>query len=130
MENRCRIVLEVVDTISSIWGARRIGIKICPSDNYNDSAVPYAEFIEVYTYLIQELMRRQLGYVNLSRRGCDVGRKTDDYFAALDRPAGTEFPADYEVLEKFSGLVKYPGSKTLLMVNHEYSTSLRKWNKE
>jgi 2,4-dienoyl-CoA reductase-like NADH-dependent reductase (Old Yellow Enzyme family) len=68
-------------------------------------------------------MQRELGYINLSRRGCEIGRDSDDYFKSATRPAGKELPPNYEPLHEFGHLVKYPGSKTMLMVNHEYTVA-------
>ncbi|PYH94549.1 FMN-linked oxidoreductase, partial [Aspergillus ellipticus CBS 707.79] len=120
-ENRCRFVLEVLEAIISVWGARSVGIKICPADDYNNSTVSYVELTGVYTHLIQELVKRDIGFINLSRRGCDVGRSTDDYFQTSPRPEGKELPLGYDPLHQFGNLVKYPGSRTMLMVNHEYT---------
>ncbi|KAK5400808.1 hypothetical protein LTR06_011229 [Exophiala xenobiotica] len=121
VENRCRFPLEVLDAIIEVWGSRLVGIKICPTDDYNDSATSYQEAQETYTYYIKQLMLRNLGYINLSRRGCDVGREQDDYFKAYPRPEGKELPEKYEPLQEFGGMIKFPGSTTLLMVNHEYT---------
>ncbi|KAE8151966.1 hypothetical protein BDV25DRAFT_128353 [Aspergillus avenaceus] len=107
VQNRCRFPLEVLDAIISVWGSRAVGIKICPSDDYNDTAVPFTELSETYDHLVRQLMVRDLGFVNISRRGCD----------------GTELPCGYDPVKHFGPLVKYPGSKTLLMVNHEYTVA-------
>ncbi|KAL4904128.1 hypothetical protein BDW74DRAFT_168566 [Aspergillus multicolor] len=119
--NRCRFPLEVLDAIISIWGSRLVGIKICPPDDYNDSAVSYAEFTEKYNYFITELMKRDLGFINLPRRGCNVGRNQDDYFKSPPRGQGKELPDGYDPVKQFGGMIKYPGSRTMLMVNHEYT---------
>jgi 2,4-dienoyl-CoA reductase-like NADH-dependent reductase (Old Yellow Enzyme family) len=37
------------------------------------------------------------------------------------RPPGTELPDGYDPVKEFGPMIKFPGSKTLLMVNHEYS---------
>lgn len=121
VENRCRFPLEAVDAIISVWGPRRLGIKLCPSDDYNDSAVSFSEQLETYDYYIRELVKRDVSFINLSRRGCQVAREQDDYFKTKPRPEGLEIPGDYEPLQKFGHLIKYPGSRTLLMVNHEYT---------
>ena len=121
VENRCRFPLEVLDAIIEVWGSRAVGIKICPTDDYNDSAVSYDELTDTYTYYIKELIRRDLAFVNLSRRGCDLARETDDYFRSQPRAHGKELPPGYEPLAQFGPLIKYPGSRTLLMVNHEYT---------
>ncbi|PYI03523.1 flavo protein NADH-dependent oxidoreductase [Aspergillus sclerotiicarbonarius CBS 121057] len=121
VENRCRFPLEVLDAIIEVWGPRAVGIKICPSDDYNDTTISYEELTDTYTYYIKELMRRDLAFINLSRRGCDVGRETDSYFRSQPRPEGKELPPKYEPLAQFGSFIKYPGSRTMLMVNHEYT---------
>jgi 2,4-dienoyl-CoA reductase-like NADH-dependent reductase (Old Yellow Enzyme family) len=121
VENRCRFPLEVLDAIIDVWGSRRVGIKICPADDYNDSTTTYREASETYSYFIKQLMSRELCYINLSRRGCDVGRDQDEYFKSSPRPLGKELPHKYEPIHEFGDMIKYPGSKTLLMVNHEYT---------
>ncbi|KAJ5588483.1 hypothetical protein N7537_011161 [Penicillium hordei] len=93
VENRCRFLLEVLDAITSVCGRRAVGIKICPSDDYNDTMVSYEELTEAYTCYIQELMKRNLGFINLSHRGCDVGRNQDDYFKSNPRPEDKALPA-------------------------------------
>lgn len=121
MENRCRFPLEVLDAIISVWGPRAVGIKFCPSDDYNDTMVSYEELTETYTYYIQELIKRNLGFINISRRGCDLGRNQDDYFKSNPRPEDKVLPPNYEPLKQFGKMIKYPGSNTMLMVNHEYT---------
>lgn len=121
VENRCRFPLEVLDAITSAWGPKLVGIKICPPDDYNDSTVSYAELSETYDYYIRQLMTRGLGFINLSRRGCDVGRNQDDYFKSSPRSKGKELPPGYDPVKHFGSLIKYPGTKTMLMVNHEYT---------
>lgn len=79
--------------------------------------VSFPELSETYEYLIRELVRPELGFITLLRRGCDVGEVKSEN----TRPAGRELPPGYDALEHFGPLVKYPGSKTLLMVNHQYT---------
>lgn len=98
-----------------------MGIKICPSDDNNDTATSFAELTDTYTYYIKQLMARDLGFINLSRRGCDVGRQTDDFFKTDPRPKGKELPPNYEPIKQFGSMIKHPGSKTMLVVNHEYT---------
>lgn len=115
-------MLEVLDAIIDSWGSpRQVGIKICPTDDYNDTTVSYEELSETYEYLIKEIVARKLAFINLSRRGCDVSRAEDDFFKPQPRPAGKELPLGYDPLPQFGRLVKHPGSATMLMVNHEYT---------
>jgi 2,4-dienoyl-CoA reductase-like NADH-dependent reductase (Old Yellow Enzyme family) len=112
--NRCRFVVSVVDAIMEIWGAAAVGIKICPTDNMNDTTSPYAEISETYTYLIGELVKKEIGYINLSRRG---------YGEGAVRPAGTELPPGYEPLQEFGPMIKFDDSKTKLLVNEGYTVA-------
>ncbi|TFK54622.1 FMN-linked oxidoreductase [Heliocybe sulcata] len=119
VENRCRFVLEVVDAIIEVWGPRTVGIKICPTDDYNDSTVSYSELSETYSYLIRQCVARDLAFINLSRRGSVVGHVHDEF--NNPKPVGMELPPGYEPLNEFGPLVKHPESRTMLMVNHEYT---------
>lgn len=121
VENRCRFLLEVVDAILSEWKSGLVGIKICPTDDYNDSMVPFDEMNETYDYLIRQLMSRELGYINLSRRGIDLGRNQDDFWKSDPRPKGYELPAGYDPVTAFTPLIKNSDSQTMLMANHEYT---------
>lgn len=78
---------------------------------------------DTYTYYIDAMVKRNLGFVNLSRRGCDVGRNQDDYFKSSPRPEGRELPPGYEPIKQFGSMIKCLGSKTQLMVNHEYTVA-------
>jgi 2,4-dienoyl-CoA reductase-like NADH-dependent reductase (Old Yellow Enzyme family) len=102
-----------------------VGIKLCPTDFYNGSAISHEEMTEVYSYLIGRLVARGIGYIDLSRRGVDLGRGSDNDKgapdAAAERPAGKGLRPAYEPLAEFGPMVKFPGSKTALMVNEEYT---------
>ncbi|RAH76354.1 hypothetical protein BO86DRAFT_423230 [Aspergillus japonicus CBS 114.51] len=90
-------------------------------DDYNDTAVSYQGLSKTYTYYIEELMRRDLAFINLSRRGCDVGRETDEYFESPPRPQGKKLAPKYDPFLQCGPMVRFPGSQTMLMVNHEYT---------
>ncbi|KAJ4381622.1 hypothetical protein N0V86_002986 [Didymella sp. IMI 355093] len=120
-ENRCRFLLEIVDIIATVYPMAHIGIKIAPCDNVADIACSYAELSETYTYLIRELVRKGIGFINLSRRGCAKGEPSDDFSDSTARPEGMELPDGYEPLDEFGPLIKWDGSRTKLMVNYGYS---------
>jgi N-ethylmaleimide reductase len=64
-ENRARLVLEVIDVLTAVWGAGKVGIRLSPftlsGDIYDPSSFP------VYPYLLKELENRRLAYVHLIR---------------------------------------------------------------
>ncbi|KAF2173452.1 hypothetical protein M409DRAFT_15734 [Zasmidium cellare ATCC 36951] len=113
VQNRCRFPLEVVDAMILVYGQRRVGVKISPFDCYNDSAATYEECMGTFTYLVEQLVQRQIAYICLSRRAVEpfLGR----------RPDGFHLPAGTDPVDIFGPMVKNAGSKTILMVNDGYT---------
>ncbi|KAJ3075876.1 hypothetical protein HDU98_006647 [Podochytrium sp. JEL0797] len=69
IENRCRFTLEAVKALISEWDgdAKRVGIKLSPAGGYNDMGDEDELARKEYTYLIQELDKLNLGYIQLSQ---------------------------------------------------------------
>jgi N-ethylmaleimide reductase len=65
IENRARLLLEVVDAATSIWGADRVGVRISPLNSYNDmhDSAP----VELTQYVAGELNQRGIAYLHLMR---------------------------------------------------------------
>lgn len=63
IENRARFLLEVTDAVCSVWGANRVGIKLSPSNTYND--IRDSNPKETFGYVIDALNQFGLGYVHL-----------------------------------------------------------------
>ncbi|TVP62198.1 MAG: alkene reductase, partial [Nodularia sp. (in: Bacteria)] len=63
IENRARFLLEVTDAVCSVLGGNRVGIKLSPSNTYNDiqDSNPKATF----SYVIDALNQFGLGYIHL-----------------------------------------------------------------
>ncbi|TDZ15094.1 Flavin oxidoreductase hxnT [Colletotrichum orbiculare MAFF 240422] len=120
VKNRCRFILEVVDGIAAVFGGTEfICVKLNPTDILNDSVVSFDEMQETYTYLINELVSRKVGIINISRRG--AGNDESSEFFGYSRPEGYPIPDEYDPVIEFGKLVKRPGSSSLLMANHEYT---------
>lgn len=52
----------------SVWGPNRVGIKLTPAVGRGDLGMwPVERQIEQFTYLIKELDKRPLAYINLVR---------------------------------------------------------------
>lgn len=82
--------------------------------------MPFDEARETYTYLIKELVRQKVGFINICRRGGDIDSKTDDVYSRYPRPEGYPLPVGYDPVLDFGPLIKFPGSASLLMVNQDY----------
>ena len=67
VENRCRFSLRVIDEICSVYGNDRVGIKLSPGGGYNDMGMSEKDTTETYGYLIKELNKRQIAYIQITR---------------------------------------------------------------
>lgn len=67
VEKRARFCLEAIDILIDVFGRNRVGIKLSPVGRYQDmyDSNPLA----TYTYLLQELDKRGIAYVQLVEPG-------------------------------------------------------------
>jgi N-ethylmaleimide reductase len=63
IENRARLLLEVVDAMTSVWGADRVGVRIGPDGRWNgmSDSDPKA----LFTYVAKHLNRFALAYLHI-----------------------------------------------------------------
>jgi N-ethylmaleimide reductase len=73
IENRVRIVLEVMEAVAKIWPADRIGIRLSPVSPAND--IDDTDPMATYTYLIEQLNRFKLAYIHCIE-GATMGPRT------------------------------------------------------
>ncbi len=65
IENRARLVLEVVDAVSKEWSADRIGIRVSPIGSFQNTDNGPNEEADAL-YLIEELGKRGIAYLHMS----------------------------------------------------------------
>jgi N-ethylmaleimide reductase len=65
VENRCRLTLEVMDVLISVFGADRVGIKLSPVGRYND--MYDSDPIITYSHLLTELNKRNVCFVQFTQ---------------------------------------------------------------
>ena len=66
VENRARLVLQVVDAVvATVGDSRKVGIRISPMGTFGD--VHDANPLETFSYLVEQLNSRQLGYLHVNR---------------------------------------------------------------
>ena len=65
IENRARLLLEVVDAAASVWGADRVGVRISPVNSYND--MRDSDPVALTSYVATELNARGIAYLHLMR---------------------------------------------------------------
>jgi N-ethylmaleimide reductase len=93
IENRVRLLIEIVDAVSSVWGADRVGMRLSPFGIANDSGED--DPLRLYGHVIRELDRLNLAYLHLIEpRASGAGQAEVDHknvpsAAQLFRPAWT-----------------------------------------
>ena len=63
IENRARLMLEVVDAVCAVWGSERVGIRLSPYGTFGD--IGDSDPVATFGYLIGELSKRSLAYLHL-----------------------------------------------------------------
>jgi len=79
VENRARLVLEVVDAVCNEWGADRIGIRVSPIGTFQNTDNGPNEEADAL-YLIEELARRGIAYLHMSEPDWAGGAPYTDAF--------------------------------------------------
>jgi len=67
IENRSRLTLQIIEQISAVIGAEKLGIRLSPYSTLSD--MPFYEDSEVhhtYSYLAAELQRLNIAYIHIS----------------------------------------------------------------
>lgn len=65
VENRARLLLEVIEAVCDVWGNDRVGVRISPLNSYND--IRDSDPVGLATWLAQRLNDFNLAYLHLMR---------------------------------------------------------------
>lgn len=65
LENRARLMLEVIDAVVEVWGADRVGLRISPLNSYN--SMIDSDPVGVTTYIAEQTSARGLAYLHVMR---------------------------------------------------------------
>jgi N-ethylmaleimide reductase len=63
LENRARFILEVIDTLITVFGNDRVGIRLSPHDRLSQQLDPNP--LETSVYLANELSKKGIGYLHI-----------------------------------------------------------------
>jgi len=63
IENRARLLTEVVDAVSKVWGANRVGVRLSPLGTFNDMGDDNPE--ATFGYIAEQLNTRQLAHLHI-----------------------------------------------------------------
>lgn len=64
-ENRARLMFEVIEAVSQVWGSDRVGLRISPLNSYN--SMIDSDAIGLATWLASQLNRFDLAYLHVMR---------------------------------------------------------------
>lgn len=69
IENRARLLLEIVDAMISVWGPGRVGVHLAPRGDSNDMGD--SDPLALFTYVVKALGQRQIAFVFARERQGD-----------------------------------------------------------
>lgn len=64
--NRAKLLLEIVDAVSTVIGNSKVGVRLSPTGTFND--INDEQIDETYSYLYSELDKRDLAYLHIVER--------------------------------------------------------------
>lgn len=70
IENRARLLLEVVDVVTKIWGADRVGVRLSPLQPFNDIKDSHPE--ATFSYTVKALNKFGLAYLHITEMGAEA----------------------------------------------------------
>ncbi len=103
IENRARLLLEVVDVAISVWGRGRVGVRLSPYGTFNDMSD--SDPVALFGYVLEQLDTRHIAYVHVIEPRA-TGAGGSDAVAA-DAPCTSEL-----FRKKFNGVFISAGGYT------------------
>jgi N-ethylmaleimide reductase len=82
IENRARLLLEVVDAVTEVWGSDKVGVRLSPYGTFGDmgDSDPQA----LFCYVLRELSARKIVYAHIIEpRSTNAGGGAEDNEAAI-----------------------------------------------
>jgi N-ethylmaleimide reductase len=63
VENRARLLFEVIDAVSDVWGRDRVGVRLSPGGTFNDMCDCHPA--QTFSYVVSRLAPMNLAYLHL-----------------------------------------------------------------
>ncbi|KIK38151.1 hypothetical protein CY34DRAFT_809635 [Suillus luteus UH-Slu-Lm8-n1] len=83
IENRARFGLEILKEFVSVWGNKRVAVRLNPTGGYNDMGMPLQENIDTFQYFISQADDLDLGYICLLRYNPALDPEIDGQLRAI-----------------------------------------------
>ncbi len=78
VENRARLLLEVLDAVCAVWGSHRVGVRLSPIQPFNDMRDSDPE--TTFSRVVELLNPLNLAYLHVTRLGMDAPGAAGPYF--------------------------------------------------
>ncbi|MBC8212231.1 MAG: alkene reductase [Gammaproteobacteria bacterium] len=86
VENRMRLLNEVLDAVCEEWPANRVGVRLTPENSFN--SMSDSDPVKHFSYFISQLNQRKLCYMHILEGDMMTQKRTLDYRALRDRYKG------------------------------------------
>ncbi|KAG1733693.1 hypothetical protein EDB19DRAFT_1639444 [Suillus lakei] len=104
IENRARFGLEVLKELVSVWGSKRVAVRLSPTGGYNDVGMPLQENIDTFQYFISQADVLDLGYICLVRYIAAIDPKIDGMTS--NASTGKLRATEHDVLKTYRPCIK------------------------
>jgi N-ethylmaleimide reductase len=85
VENRARMLFEVIDAVRQVWDAGRVGLRLSPGGTFNDMCDCHPQ--QTFSYVAKRLAATGLGYLHLIEPSAPLGEHpSPDLSARFFRP--------------------------------------------
>jgi N-ethylmaleimide reductase len=78
LENRARLLMEVTQAVTSVWGSDRVGVRLSPISPANDIAE--SDPATIFTYVVEQLNKFKLLYLHLVEGATGGPREVENGF--------------------------------------------------
>ena len=105
VENRARLLFEVIEAVTAVWGSERVGVRLSPGGTFNDMGDSQPQ--QTFGYVVRRLAELNLAYLHLIEQPQGES-STPDLSARFFRPMypGTLIVAGGYTLERANAVLK------------------------
>jgi N-ethylmaleimide reductase len=107
VENRARLLFEVIEAVKSVWGSERVGVRLSPGGTFNDMCDRHPA--DTFGYVAKRMVALNLAYLHLIEPAATAGEHPmPDLSANYFRPLypGTLIAAGGYTLERANEVLK------------------------
>ncbi|MFL6673845.1 MAG: alkene reductase [Massilia sp.] len=107
VENRARLLFEVIDAVAGVWGSELVGVRLSPGGSFNDMFDCHPE--RTFGHVVKQLATRNLAYLHLIEPAQTQGEHPNpDLTAHFFRPLypGTIIVAGGYTFERANAVLK------------------------